>query len=785
MLSSLTSMVPFIRATTKAGTHGTAALSLRSAIVPIGGYSLVVVGLWGIFGIFNGFNGETGLIYPSDIASGLDGFFYGDPLRKFESVFYHLAYVLGAAVGERGSFVPYQLVYGALWVGRSVLTYLIVQRIMPDRPALAILAGLFAALHAADGSLNWIGQLNQFGFIFLMLLSFFLLLVAMDSRRTITAILWAASSALAGYMSLWSYESPLPVMLVFPSAAALLRRDVPLSRLFYASGIYLIPVAAFIGENVQRYLASGGDGDLTYQASVSRQSFSPGALISDLWFHLENSLAFWQWPGVHFEPNRLWDYVLALLPVLVAILVLVPTAIRSENRNTRPFRLDLRLLVFASLSFGLLVASYLVILLLNDNRLLWRTEFLPGFATACLGGTALYALLNRVQTTARRTVLAVGVITLVGVFSVLAGVNSGMLFHEMWERQRAVMSSIIANAPSVADGTLFVIRNIDRQKEPFGHNMWFDLALRLAYPDTTVAGIYFLADKSAAPGADIDIENGEPHLLPDGGTLFHSVPDPRISHVIVFDYDPTSEQAEPVLSGPVKVGNDEIPAARYDFCAAVVGFEPNPVAMHRYGPITANHPTTCPKRDALRSAGRDPNPARTAALAGTVGIGVLNRKGNEVLVSRPAAASDNVQTVFLRTDSFAASGDLALRNWDKRSSSEGILQEFRTSRSLSRTRTLISAITGWTALEITRELGFKFTDITSEKFAVSACAGYVVSYLLAVALGDSSPPASSSSTTTRPVIPRLPTRSPSAGTFASTPPDRRRSRQRVDRPYIG
>ena len=578
---------------------GTLAQKVRSTIVLVGGYTLVVVGLWGIFGVSNGFNGETKLIYSSDITSGLGGFFYSDPLRKFTSVFYHLAYVLGVAVGERGSFVPYQLVYGALWVLRSVLTYLIVQRLVPGRPALAILAGLFAALHAADSALNWIGQLNQFGFIFLMLLSFFLLLVAMDSRRTTTAILWATASAFAGYMSLWSYESPLPVMLVFPFAAALLRRDVALSRLFYASGIYLIPVAAFIGENVQRYLVSSGHGGLSYQASVIRQGFSLGAVVSELWLHLANSLGFWKWPEAYFSVDRSWGYVLALLPVLAAILLLVPTAIHWESRSTRPFRVDLRLLVFACLSFGLLVASYLVILLLNGNDLFWRTEFLPSFAAACLGGTALYALLNRLQTTAQRTVLATGVTTCVGVFSALAGVNSGMAFHEIWEPHRVVMSSIIANAPSVTDGTLFVIRNVDPENDPFGDNMWFDFALRLAYPDKLVAGTYFFRDDSPARHANIDIKNGKPQLLPGGeATLFHSMLDPWIDRIIVFDYDPASGQAEPVLAGPVRIGNDEIPAPDYDFCAAIKGFEPDPIAVHRYGPITAGHRITCSMHDA-------------------------------------------------------------------------------------------------------------------------------------------------------------------------------------------
>ena len=228
--------------------------------------------------------------------------------------------------------------------------------------------------------------------------------------------------------------------------------------------------------------------------------------------------------------------------------------------------------------------------------------------------------------------------------------------------------------------------------------------------------------------------------MPNGAaTLFHSMPHPWISHVIVFDYDPTSGRAEPVLTGPVKVGNDEILAGLYDFCAAVVGFKPDSIAVHRYGPITRGHRISYPKRDASSAAGRDPNPARTAALAqarslslatitrasgslslepsasgvifrsapdpwsyigrmpllagcipgggwvavdirvtqGTVGLSVLDREGNEVLASAPAAARDNIQTVFLRLRSFAAAGDLVLRNWNKRSSSEGILQAVR------------------------------------------------------------------------------------------------------------
>jgi hypothetical protein len=62
---------------------------------------------------------------------------------------------------------------------------------------------------------------------------------------------------------------------------------------------------------------------------------------------------------------------------------------------------------------------------------------------------------------------------------------------------------------------------------------------------------------------------------------------------------------------------------------------------------------------------------------GEVGLGVLNRKGDDFLVQRAGEITDGVQTIFLRLDSFAAAGDLILRNWDESSSSEGVLQAVR------------------------------------------------------------------------------------------------------------
>jgi hypothetical protein len=573
---------------------GSAAIGSSDTMVVGLGCLLIVSGLWG-FGIHNGFYQETYLVYHSDLNPGFEGFFYPDPLRKFTSLFYHLSYILGSAFGVRGSFVPYQLVYAALWVLRALLTYSIVLRLMPGRPALAVFAGLFAALHTADGALNWVGQLNQFGFVFLMLLSFLLLLIAFDTRRLLVAGLAALGSAAAAYLSLWSYESPLPVMLAFPAVVAVLRRDIQPSRLAWVNIIYLVPVVVFLGENIVRYLL-GGDG-ATYQMAVSRHDYSLPALVEDLELHLKNSIAFWNWPNSLYLRENRWNYGGAGIPVLIGAGLLLIRALILEHQSTQPFRLDGQVFKFACAALGLVVASYLAILVLDDNRHLWRTEFLPSWAAASLMAVALYSLLRFVPGSALRLVASAPLVIAIGIYATLGGVNSALNNGASWEQERVIIDSIVSNAPDVADGTLFVIRNVSRQADPFGYNEYLDLALHLAYPGRKVAGTYFFADSGPAPGpSNVDLNGGEPRIRPE--VLVRTIPPTSIEHVLVFDYDPMTRQVNPVAAGPIRVGANQILAKRSEFCAAVAGFMPAATTVERYGPITAAHSVVCSKEGA-------------------------------------------------------------------------------------------------------------------------------------------------------------------------------------------
>src|SRR5262249_49454741 len=211
------------------------------------------------------------------------------PLRIHTNTFYQLSYLLGEAFGVGGSYVPYQIVHALLWWARGVLIFLILKRLLPDCLTIAYVAGALVLVHASDGALQWVGQLNQFGFIFWMLLACYLLAVAADHRRLVVSLLCGATACLATYMSLWSYESQILLVMAFPLVlwtrpGADRRRLLLLSAAWYA-----VPVT-YLWLSIAKYLQSSGQ---TYQESVVRPTWTPADILGDWWFNIVASLEFW------------------------------------------------------------------------------------------------------------------------------------------------------------------------------------------------------------------------------------------------------------------------------------------------------------------------------------------------------------------------------------------------------------------------------------------------------------------------------------------------------------
>jgi len=538
-------------------------------------YALLVAVLWLPFGSKSGMGYETTLVYLSESRSFVDGFFYDwDPLRHYMQLFYQVGYQLSNVMGIDGSFLGNQLVYAALWWGRGFLTFLIIRRLFPSAPLLAYATGALVVVHASDHALNWVGQLNQFGVMFWMLLAVYLLVVALQQTTSGKTIVFTAAAAGATYLCLWSYESPLFILVLAP---ALLVPLVGLTRRTAAVCVafYLIPLV-FVLENLSRYV---GNDAATYQESVLRDDFAPTRLMGDLVYNVRASIRFDKWgdlvPQVASSHRAMLAGLVAASVFSLGALLVSRIARRQEEQVARR---ELALLLSAGMM--LLVASFPAYLALEGPRSLWRTQFLSGIGF----GIAAAALLVLVASPLSDRRVRVLLVVVGGAVIAYAGGSTAYrtaAYHfSVWERHREAMAQVLQIAPRVRPETVIVLTNVPRGADPFGHNMWFDVALRLAYPHTAVAGLYYYRGGKPAPGANLVVHDGMWKPTETGfPTLLSGAP---FSNTLIIRY---SESGRPVLVKDVPsllhAGNRA--AASYDPDAAIEGREPSPLATRRYG----------------------------------------------------------------------------------------------------------------------------------------------------------------------------------------------------------
>lgn len=553
------------------------ARSNHVALVAVAGtsYAALVAILWAPFGTRSGMGYETTLVYLSESRSFFDGFFYDwDPLRRYMQLFYHAGYQLSNVLGIDGSFLGNQLVYAALWWARGLLVFLIVRRLFPSLPLLAYAAGALVIVHAGDHALNWVGQLNQFGMMFWALLAIYLLVVALQETRARRALGFAVAAAGAAYMCLWSYESPLFMLILVPLLLAPL---VGLSRRTGAVvGVFYVVPLLFVARNLERYV---GDDGATYQEGVARESFAPAALVGDLAFNVERSIRFWAWD------DPLPDAASSAGPALAglaAAVVFASGAVLLAHIAPRPDeRVSRRSLALLFCSGALvLVASFPAYLALSDARSLWRTQLLSGIGFGVAAAAVLVLGASAIRSQRVRTVS----VATAGAAIAYAGGHTAYLtgntHYDVWERHRTAIAQVLEVAPRVAPGTVVVLTDLPAAADPFGHNMWFDVALRLAYPHTPVAGQYYKAGGEPAPGANLVVRGDEWRQEPTGfPTLLGSAP---FSKTVIVRYSP-SGRPELLRHVPRFVTKGERALASYDPRGAVLPGEASPLAQRRYG----------------------------------------------------------------------------------------------------------------------------------------------------------------------------------------------------------
>ena len=510
---------------------------------------------------------ETGFVYTSEISTWWNGFLFGADLsRMHTSTFFQLGYLLGELTGFRGSFVPYQIVFAALWWARGFLMFLIVRRLLPGQDLFSYLAGGLILVHSSDLATAWVGQMPQPAYIFWMLAAFYLLVRALDQGSRGLVIL----AIFCEYISLWTYESPIVIILLAPLLLFWLRGEMVRRRWAAIGGWYAVPVVYLIVTAV-RYIRSSGH---TYQESVLRKDWAIGPILQDWLFNIGASLKFWAWPGG--QPARAPETQLALLAAL-SVLVLIGGMLALRASRIPEVR---KLFGALAAGFLLMAFSFPAYLLLDSARSLWRTQMLSSIGAALFLSALIVMCASAVQARWLR-------------FGLLAGLSAGVVWcgsysalaksanHRwLWDRHQQAMQEVLDVAPKVKPGTLIVLTNVPGgEGDPFGgDNMWFDMALRLAYPGTPVAGAYWHQDGKPARGRRPTVDasgrwslRGNP-LVQEGGA----------DSILVIQYsDDGRASAAPRL--PEFLGFGERAAALYSPAARIESGPPAERAVRRYG----------------------------------------------------------------------------------------------------------------------------------------------------------------------------------------------------------
>ena len=549
-----------------------------SGILVAVSYWILALCAWLPHGPRTGLPYETAFPWNSEVADfPWTMLYYGDPLRVFTSVFYDLGYRFSSVLGIPGSYLGLEIVFVVLLWARGWLLYLTVRSLLPGARWLAFVAGAVALTHGSDEAAMFAGQLNQLGYMFWLLLAFYCLTRATEESGSRWRGVFGAGALASCYLSLYSYESPLFLVLIAPVFLAAadwgrVRRHVVLMLLWYSTPL------ALGWRYVRRMYVVG---QATYQSSVMRHDFDLSALLSEWAAQVRHSLVAWEWrPGGGDEALAVYGYVAAgvFAAACFALYRLEGSGPAGEQR-----------VAWRAMGWGVVACamSFPAYLFLAGGGGFWRTQFLSSLGAGVAMGALLVAVAGRLGKA------QVVVVALAGALTVQMGVEalvaSGQRHWEVWERHRRVFAQMLAEAPRLKAGTIVVLRGVPKEPDPFGDALWFDFGVRLAYPRQEVAGVYFLAGGSAGPNQSLKLtaggEQGEIERWKwNGAGMPPLIREGAAKQAVFFEMD-EGGRVRLVRSWPKWLPVSDIVKQGYEVSAVVEGGAAPAIAANRYGPL--------------------------------------------------------------------------------------------------------------------------------------------------------------------------------------------------------
>lgn len=469
----------------------------RLGLVVLLAYAVLTMAMWGTFAFDRGLYLETIFPYRCQRSLWHCLAYPNDPFRPYNSLFLGLSYLF--RFGD-GSYRVYQLVYGLLFWGRGWLTFLVLRQVAPAYPLFGFLVGALVLVHASDPLLNWLGQMHQLGFQVFLLLAIYWLLRSWFSECKNSRFGYLALAISALYISLWTYEAHLFLILTVPLLLWQIRPKLNYQFMYTAVAWYALPLV-YGGLQAWRYLAERVD---NYQ-SRSISALTPELLLENWSAQLMRSLNPGRWGIILRESTELIGEGLTqpeqMARITVVIVGLVATVMlagwwylkQMKGLIQWPSRQFLGLAFIWG--FGWLVLSFPFYLLLENNIFFIRTQMLSSFGTALMWVSGVMLLASYFRSIAIRQ----GLVLLIYGGILIQGVRAGLLLQDthvaMWQVYRNVMSQIRDLAPQLRNNTIVIILGVPHPPRyyyyyPFNYENAIHYSIHLLNPGKNLIGAF-------------------------------------------------------------------------------------------------------------------------------------------------------------------------------------------------------------------------------------------------------------------------------------------------------
>jgi hypothetical protein len=249
-------------------------------------------------------------------------------------------------------------------------------------------------------------------------------------------------------------------------------------------------------------------------------------------------------------------------------------------RRSEAVRERRALVTLAAIGAALLILSFPAYLLLTSARSVWRTQFLSGIGFGVMAAAVVALVASYVRNRFASLLVALGLAGGVAYFGAAASYKEAHFHYTIWLRHKHAIEEVLEAAPHLKPDSVVVYTGVPSTADPFGDTMWFDFALRLAYPTVPVAGVYFRDAGTSAPGASLRLRRGFWESTGQGSpAMINHVP---LANTLFFRYrtgEPATLARVPSFLAGATGSGRFVPNSLTD------GQAPDPRALRRYGPL--------------------------------------------------------------------------------------------------------------------------------------------------------------------------------------------------------